>query len=362
MQLIGKISMKGEAATTAFAGVNFDQLGVVVIGRNEGERLRRCLVSLRANAATVVYVDSGSTDGSPEVASEFNAVVVRLNLSIPFTAARARNEGFYALKAIKPDVRWVQFVDGDCEIVNGWLQAALQFITPRPDIAVVCGRRRERYPDASIYTRLCDLEWDTLIGQALACGGDSLMRVEAFEAVGGFRPELIAGEEPELCVRLREKNWKIWRLDAEMTRHDAALTQFKQWWTRTVRGGYGYAEVAKLHRGSASGIWARETLSALLWGGLLPLTVILGALIHPATLWLTFVYPIQVARIAMRRGPRSIASWTYSIFIMIAKFGEFQGIAKFFWYSWRGQQIGIIEYKYRNNCDKTCADTLRRPD
>ena len=36
-----------------------------------------------------------------------------------------------------------------------------------------------------------------------------LVRVEAFEAVGGFRPELIAGEEPELCMRLREKGWKI---------------------------------------------------------------------------------------------------------------------------------------------------------
>ena len=40
------------------------QLGIVTIGRNEGERLRRCLSSVVGRGMPVVYVDSDSTDGS----------------------------------------------------------------------------------------------------------------------------------------------------------------------------------------------------------------------------------------------------------------------------------------------------------
>lgn len=114
----------------------------------------------------------------------------------PFTAARARNEGFACLHRLMPSVRYVQFVDGDCEVVAGWLPAAQAFLDQHPEVAVVCGRRRERYPTRSIYNQLCDLEWDTPVGQAKACGGDALMRADAFVQVNGYRADLIAGEEP----------------------------------------------------------------------------------------------------------------------------------------------------------------------
>jgi GT2 family glycosyltransferase len=216
--------------------------------------------------------------------SGWGVCVVRLELARPFTAAQARNEGFATLKAIRPHTKFVQFVDGDRELVDGWIDKALAFIARRKDIAVVYGRRRERHPEASIYNRLCDIEWNTPIGEASACGGDSLVRVEAFEAVGGFRPQIMAGEEPELCVRLRERGWKVWRVDTEMTRHDAAMTRFRQWWVRTVRGGYGFAEVSRLHWNSPFGIWRREIARAVFWSGLAPLAISLGVLVHPAAI------------------------------------------------------------------------------
>jgi glycosyltransferase involved in cell wall biosynthesis len=320
-------------------------LGIVVIGRNEGERLLKCLASVKSCADSIVYVDSGSTDGSTTAAERLGASVVRLDLAQPFTAARARNEGVAALRTLRPDVRLVQFVDGDCELVPGWLDTAVTFLVERRDIAVVCGRRRERYPDASIYNRLCDIEWDTPIGEASACGGDSLVRMEAFESVGGFRPQLIAGEEPELCVRLRERGWKVWRLDAEMTRHDAAIMRLGQWWARTVRGGYGYAEVSRLHWNSRFGIWRRETRRAIIWGGLTPLAIGLGCLFHPVVLWATLIYPFQICRIAFRRNAAAIESWMYGLFIMLAKFPELLGILKFHWRRWRGRAVELVEYK-----------------
>jgi len=124
-----------------------NELGIVVIGRNEGARLVNCLNSVkRQTNAEVIYVDSGSTDDSPAAAVHLGTKVVNLDISRPFSAARARNEGFAALVELNPNVRFVQFVDGDCELVSGWLEAALEFLARRNDVAVVCGRRRERHP------------------------------------------------------------------------------------------------------------------------------------------------------------------------------------------------------------------------
>ena len=200
-----------------FLPTSFADVGVVVIGRNEGRRLVDCLASIRTATDNIVYVDSGSTDDSVAAATQIGATVVKLDVSQQFTAARARNEGFSALKSLKLNVRFVQFIDGDCILVSSWMGRAIDFIEQREDVAIVCGRRRERYPSASIYNQLCDLEWDTPVGEAAACGGDALVRVRAFEEAGGFHPRVMAGEEPELCIRLREQGWKIWRLDAEMT-------------------------------------------------------------------------------------------------------------------------------------------------
>lgn len=325
--------------------MNLDDVGVVAIGRNEGDRLIACLASVRSDAESIVYVDSGSTDGSTAAAKKFGTTVVSLDLTRPFTAARARNEGYAALKTLKPGIRFVQFIDGDCSLVPGWLSAAVAFLEQRKDVAVVCGRRRERYPEDSVYNRLCDLEWDTPVGEAAACGGDALMRAEAFEAAGQFRPQLIAGEEPELCVRLRENGWKIWRLDLEMTLHDASMKRIGQWWNRAVRSGYGCTEVSWLHRTSAFGIWRDQTVRAVVWGGLIPATIGLGTIIHPAAISGFLIYPLQVCRIALARKPMSSQSWTYAIFMTLGKFAEFQGILKYCWHEFRGQSATLIEYK-----------------
>jgi len=326
--------------------VKFDDLGIVVIGRNEGQRLIKCLTSLIVREHVVVYVDSGSTDSSVSEAEHLDALVIKLDLAQPFTAARARNEGFKALMAATPDVRFVQFIDGDCELVPTWLDTALPFIVNQKDLAVVCGRRRERFPERSVYNWLCEIEWNTPIGEALACGGDSLMRVDSFQEVGGFRSSLIAGEEPELCARLRKKGWKIWRLDADMTRHDAAMTRFSQWWLRAVRSGYAEAEVSRLHLWS--GLAKREkraVASAVVWGGLIPLVIILGAPFYPVFLAGALIYPIQIWRIAARRRAVGPGSWTYAVFMMVAKFAQLQGNLNYLWHYWRGQPVAATEYK-----------------
>ena len=329
-----------------------DDVGIVVIGRNEGERLVNCLNSIEPRTITTVYVDSDSSDGSVAMSECLGATVVELDMARPFTAGRARNEGAAALKALIPKIRFVQFVDGDCELDSGWLAAALAFITQREDIAVVCGRRRELFPHLSVYNWLCDVEWSTPIGEASACGGDSLVRMSAFEAVGGFQPRLMAGEEPELCLRLRQNGWRIWRLDTDMTQHDAAITHFGQWWRRIVRSGYGYAEGFSLHTGSSPPILKRQLARAVFWGGLMPLVIFLSALAKPITIVAALIYPLQITSIALRSGAKMWRPWTFALFITVAKFAEFEGILKYFWRRWRGNAGALIEYKEAGNPTK----------
>ncbi|MGN8261795.1 glycosyltransferase [Pseudomonas sp. SMSB3] len=321
-------------------------IGVVVIGRNEGQRLERCLRSLLGRADQLVYVDSGSTDGSVQLAHALGVEVLALDMTLPFTAARARNEGFTCLQGVCAGVRHVQFVDGDCEVDPAWLSKAQAFLDQHPQVAVVCGRRRERFPERSVYNLLCDLEWDTPIGETKSCGGDALMRVDAFMAVSGFRPDLIAGEEPEMCVRLRARGWKIWRLAEEMTLHDAAITRFGQWWRRSLRAGYAYAEGAYLHGATPERHWLRESRRAWLWGLNLPLAILVVSLVSGGWgLWLLLIYPLQVVRLA-RRGTRSAReNWWQAIFLVLGKFPEMLGQARFLLNRRAAGKPMLIEYK-----------------
>lgn len=317
------------------------KLGVVAIGRNEGERLRRCLSSVIPLSPAVVYVDSGSTDGSSRMAGELGAQVVDLDMSRPFTAARARNEGLRRLLQCHPDIDYVQFVDGDCEMVFGWLEAAQLFLMNHPEHAVVCGRMRERHPDRSIYNRLCDQEWDTPIGEALSCGGSAMMRVAALQAVGGYRDDLIAGEEPELCVRLRQAGWRVRRIDREMTLHDAAMTRFSQWWRRAVRAGYAFAEGAWLHGAPPERHWVRETRRSFFWGLFLPVLIVVATVgLGPPGGLLSLAYPLQWMRLALRNRSASTGA-----FLLIGKFAEAWGGFRFHADRLRGIAGHIIEYK-----------------
>jgi GT2 family glycosyltransferase len=319
--------------------------GAVVIGRNEGERLRRCLSSL-SRADVLAYVDSGSIDGSADWARSHGAEVVDLDPRVPFTAARARNAGVVRLRAIAPDLAFVQFVDGDCELIDDWPEAALSFLNTHPSVAAVFGRRRERYPERSVYNQLCDHEWNVPVGEVRACGGDVMMRVDALLAVRGFRDDLIAGEEPELCVRLRTAGWRIYRLDSEMTLHDAAMTRIDQWWRRTVRAGYAFAQGAHLHGAPPERFWVWESRRAWLWAALVPIAcLIAGSAFSPWGWAAWLIYPLQMVRQTVRNSGRPQQRVLLALFQVMARFPELWGQVKFMRDNLLGRRAALIEYK-----------------
>jgi len=231
------------------------KLSIVIIGRNEGSRLERCLASVAAMVPVeggheTIYVDSASTDNSVSVAQSFCARTISLDPDRP-TAAKARNAGWRAARG-----EWILFLDGDTTLDPHFSRLALEAASS--EVAVVWGHRREMFPNANVFHRVLDLDWVYAPGLTDFCGGDALIRREALEAVNGFDPTLIAGEEPEMCARLRELGYVIRHIDSEMTRHDLAITRWSQYWKRASRAGYAYAQMSWRTRNRAVQLWTSE--------------------------------------------------------------------------------------------------------
>lgn len=327
------------------------RIGIVAIGRNEGDRLKACLRSV-VDAGPVVYVDSGSSDGSQDFARSLGIEVATLAVPPAFTAARARNTG----AALLPETEYIQFVDGDCEVQPGWLAAGMAALDADPKLALVFGRRRERFPDASIYNALADDEWNVPVGEVGACGGDILIRRAALEQVGGYPDDMIAGEEPDMSMRLRAAGWTLKRIDAEMTLHDAAMLRFGQWWTRARRAGHAFAELAARHPDVRWPDWRAVCKRILIWGGLLPGLALLGLLlaIFSSARWLVVPllliagWCLNVGRLYIRRlddGLPPRLAQASALYLMLGKFPEFLGLATYRLNRLRGRRAALIEYK-----------------
>jgi GT2 family glycosyltransferase len=269
-----------------------------------------------------VYVDSGSTDGSVALARKLGIEVVELDASQPFTAARGRNAGFARLLELWPDTRFIQFVDGDCQLDPEWIDTGLAAMAGKGGMAVVFGRRRERYPFRTVFNFVCDREWDGPPGLARTCGGDVLVRVEAVLSVGGYDASLIAGEDDDFCHRLRRHGWTIVRLPNEMTMHDVAMTTWQQWWQRSRRTGHALAEVWKRH-GDEDPSLGRRLLSNVFWA--LP------------PLWL--LWPVLWWRVYRRTDE------IYATHIVLGKVPQFYGQLGFWWAGLRARKLKLIEYK-----------------
>jgi cellulose synthase/poly-beta-1,6-N-acetylglucosamine synthase-like glycosyltransferase len=232
-------------------------VSVVVIGRNEGERLERCLESIAimrpiGAEVEVIYVDSASSDDSVERAAKWCAKVIRITPQHACAAA-GRNAGWKAASSAI-----VLFLDGDTVLAPGFVAGSLHHFQD-PQIAVVFGHRRELRPQSSIFNRVLDLDWVCPSGPALFCGGDALIRRSVLEKVHGYDEHLIAGEEPDMCWRIRALGYIVLHVDREMVAHDLAMTRWSQYWRRALRSGYALAEISTRFRRTNSPLWLRES-------------------------------------------------------------------------------------------------------
>jgi cellulose synthase/poly-beta-1,6-N-acetylglucosamine synthase-like glycosyltransferase len=239
------------------------RIAVVIIGRNEGVRLKRCLESVEAMQyplplLDIIYVDSRSTDKSVELARGMGVETVVLDG--PTTAARGRNAGWTRTSA-----PFVLFLDGDTILDPGFVRSALVELND-PKVAGVWGNRREIDCAGSIYNALFDLEWNAPTGPTLYFGGDALVRLEALQAVSGYNSNLIAGEEPDMCRRMRALGYRIIHINVPMTLHDLDMHHFQQYWRRSFRTGYAYAQISSMYAKTDDPLWLDKSRKNLVRG------------------------------------------------------------------------------------------------
>ena len=330
-------------------------LGAVAIGRNEGDRLKACLNSLVPLFERVVYVDSGSSDDSVAFARSLGVIVVELDTATPFTAARARNAGFQALLAgdglagdgLAGDdldgggLDLVQFVDGDCKVQPGWLEAGAAALAANPDLGLVTGWRSEIHPLASVYNQMCQVEWRRPAGPITACGGDMMVRIKDFRQIGGFDPTVIAAEDDEFCLRLAQAGWKLERLPVEMTLHDAAMTRFGQWWRRALRAGHGFAQLGRMHPPH----FLRERMRVWAYGLVLPLLFVLGLLTSGwISLAVLALYALSWWKTWRGLSGQPMAAKQAAL-LTLAKIPNLLGMLTYHQRRRKGEDMRIIEYK-----------------
>ncbi len=331
-----------------------NKIGVVAIGRNEGERLVRCLESVLAqlpDSTTVVYVDSGSTDDSCEVARARGIEVVNLDMSIPFTASRARNAGFERLREQVPQVKYVQFIDGDSQLVEGWFATVIDTFERHPEVVAVCGWRSERAPELSLYNRIAHMEGRMVgpVGIVRYFEGNVVILADAFAAVGGYNNNVIAAEDDELSIRLRQAGGTLLRLDQESIIHDADMHTVFQWWRRSKRTGYAFAQVSYLHGAPPERKFVKEIRRTWLWGAVVPVGAIaLAPMTYGLSLIVLVRYPLTVARLFYQTRTQKFPwqhclAWALSC--TMATFPGVMGASKFYFDRLRGKQPEIIEYK-----------------
>ena len=326
-------------------------VGVVAIGRNEGERLRACFESLKHYQLPIVYVDSGSTDGSILLAENYGAIVLELDMSCPFTAARARNSGYEKLLELHPEITLIQFVDSDCVVDKDWINKAQKMFYKEPLLAAVSGHQGEKNAHKNIYKKLFSIEWRSPVGIMKDYGGfigNNMMRASVLKQVGGYNPQVIAGEDSELGVRLELNGYYIRKIDHAMTLHDADITRFNQWWKRSVRAGHAIGQRAHLNGNTALRDCVHARNSTWLWGIGFPSALLLALVptngLSAIASGMYLLLGFRMFRYRKNLGDNTSDAILYSGFTLIAKFANAIGLIKFYFNKAKGH-YNLIEYK-----------------
>jgi GT2 family glycosyltransferase len=304
----------------------------VVIGKNEGERLLRGLRVATRSFALTLYVDSNSSDGSREAAAALGAEVLHLS-GPPLTPSRGRQEGLLELARRRPELEYIHFLDGDCVLADGWIEKAARYLDNNPGVAAVFGRRREERPQASLYNRLMDVDWDHPPGVVTNFGGDALVRTRAILDAGGWSAATINAEDIDVSFRIREKGWTIVRLGEEMSLHDARMTRFGEYYRRAVRAGYGYLEVGLRYRHGAGRLLLRRALSSSMYVVVIPLIGVASAVVWwPLGFVPVLLYGrvlVQMTRWARRRGAGTSTALAYASLNLVCKTANFWGSLRY---------------------------------
>jgi glycosyltransferase involved in cell wall biosynthesis len=173
-------------------------VAVIIPVKNDAKRLIVCLNSLPWSAISqVVVVDNGSTDESLAVAQSAGCLTACLDSAL---VGALRNHGVSLTQA---DV--IAFVDSDHEVSHDWIQKGCEGLADSSVVGVgaycLPPRTSTWVQSAWAIHRLRgesprEVDW---LG-----AGNLFVRRADFLKVDGFREDLVASEDVDLCHRLKE--------------------------------------------------------------------------------------------------------------------------------------------------------------
>lgn len=314
-----------------------ERTGIVIIGRNEAHHLEWSLRSVLHEGLPCVYADCLSRDASLPIARKLKIPVVMVSGEM-LTAAKARNTGFNCLTAQFPSLEYIQFLDGDCQLKANWIATAVKILDENPRLAAISGILEERYPHAGLFHRLAAIEWHLAFQAPHRCGGVTLFRASALRDADGFNDVIRAGEEPELCHRLRQRGWEFKKVELPMATHDLGHASWRTWCRRQMRNGGGALQVYRLHAHEPQPLLRSYLFSIALWTLAGPLTALIATvaaglavgfaagLIVLMAACLGYVWQAWRIRAYVRRHGIGNSALVYSCMALAGKFPELLGV------------------------------------
>jgi glycosyltransferase involved in cell wall biosynthesis len=195
-------------------------VSVIIKALNEEERIAATIESaLRAVAAVggeVVLADSCSSDRTVELAMKYPVRIVQLAHPNERRCGVGPQLGYQHSNG-----EFIYIVDGDMQMLEGFLEEALDVLARQPDVAGVGGRVVELNTESLEYVaREERVAAHRQAGIVDRLDGGGLYRRSAIEAAGYFSDRnLHSYEEFDLGVRLRSLGWKLWRIPRGAVNH-----------------------------------------------------------------------------------------------------------------------------------------------
>lgn len=196
------------------------RVSVVIKAFNEEKKISATIESalraVRCVGGEVILADSCSTDKTVELAMPYPIRIVQLVHASERCCGVGPQLGYQHSRG-----EFIYLLDGDMEMLEGFLEVALDFMHRHPDIAGVGGQLLELNTESLEYiARSAQPRAHMKTGFVDRLDGGGLYRRSAIEAAGYFSDRnLHSYEEFELAVRLRSLDWKLWRLPIEVVHH-----------------------------------------------------------------------------------------------------------------------------------------------
>lgn len=317
-----------------------EEIGIVIVGRT-GSFVETAL-SAPESAPVVAVTIAG--DDAAIAAREAGIDYVELEADA-VNGGRARNAGYRRLKKVAPHLKLVMFVEAGALIDPDWLSFAARFMARRPEVAALEGRTVDSTVRRTTFQRIAAVAEEE--GERQTTGRNALFRTDAFEAAGGFRGDIIADETADLCIRLRRRGAHVWSSAESMLLTESTPLNAVSWKKKAVADGFAYAAGAALHGGPPERYMTKEQGRAVVWGGLVPVAIVLTAIIAAIGAGLfsfganavaagvsvfavgVLLYLLKIAGSAIARGPVRPSSWVDAAAATFAHFYEFSGVVKY---------------------------------